>query len=43
MHLNENEGMGTKEPVAGEDAWRKRDVDEQRRLGKNKENGIDIV
>ena len=23
--------------------WRKRGVDEQRRVGKNKENGIDIV
>ena len=23
--------------------WRKRGVDEQRRLGKNRENGIDIV
>ena len=23
--------------------WRKRGVDEQRRMGKNKENGIDIV
>ena len=23
--------------------WRKRSVDEQRRVGKNKENGIDIV
>ena len=42
MRLNENEIMGTKNEWRAK-TWRKRGVDEQRRVGKNKENGIDIV
>ena len=42
MLLNENERMGTKNEWRAK-TWRKRGVDEQRRVGNNKENGIDIV
>ena len=42
MRLNENERMGTKNKGRAK-TLRKRGVDEQRRVGKNKENGIDVV
>ena len=42
VRLNENERMGTKNEWRAK-TWRKRGVDEQRRVGKNKGNGIDIV
>ena len=41
MRINENERMGKNEWRAK--TWRKRGVDEQSRVGKNRENGIDIV
>ena len=40
MHLNEDERMGKKTEWRAK-TWRKSGVDEQRRVGKNKENGID--
>ena len=42
MCLNENERMGTKKRVAGENV-EEEGCNEQTRVGKNKENGIDIV
>ena len=42
VRLNENERMGTKNEWRTK-TWRKRGVDEQRRVAKNKENGIDVV
>ena len=40
--INENED-GYKKTSGWRKLWRKRGVDEQRRVGKNKENRIDIV
>ena len=42
MRLNENERIGKKNEWQAK-TRRKRGVDEQRRVGKNKVNGIDIV
>ena len=41
VRLNENERMGKNEWRAK--TWRNRGVDEYRRVGKNRENGKDII
>ena len=41
VRLNENERMGKNEWRAK--TWKKRGVDEYRRVGKNRENGNDII